>query len=249
MTHGGHVSAVVLAGGRGTRMGDLTDNRPKPLLEVGGRPLIAYQLRRLAALGIIDVVIATGYLGEAFPKALGDGSDYGLRLRFSQETEPLDTGGGVALALHERGNTRSDTVVVLNGDLLSSHDLARQIDAFTVRRSRGHVLATLHARHVDDVRPFGLLEIGDDGRITSFREKTTRPIAGTVNAGTYVLDPSLLDDVRPGRAVSLEREVFPAALAAGYLLTAYREDSPFLDVGTPEALRAAQTSPLVDREG
>ncbi|MDE9365995.1 NDP-sugar synthase [Luteipulveratus sp. YIM 133132] len=245
MSRRGRRAAVVLAGGRGTRMGGLVRDVPKPLLPVAGRPLITYQLERLAAADVTDVVVATGYLADAFPAALGDGSAYGVTLRLVVEDRPLGTGGGLRRALDAAGLGSGDTVVVVNGDLLSGHDLGSQLAAFEQDRSQRGAVATLHVRRVDDARPYGLVETGPDGRIHSFREKPSTPCAGLINAGTYVVDPSLLSEVDPGTVSSLERDVLPAAIARGAVLTAHRQDSDFLDVGTPEALQQAESSPLV----
>lgn len=235
-------AAVILAGGLGTRMGELTRTTPKPLLLVGGRPMITFQLDRLAQVGITDVTLATSYLASAFEPALGDGSAYGVRLSYVREETRLGTGGGLRHAADAVGLTAGDTVVVLNGDLLSGHDLAAQIETFEADRAEAGAEATVHAREVVDVRAYGALAVTAERRITRFEEKPAERRAGLINAGTYVVDPVLLQRIPAASEVSLERETFPAALASDVVLTAYLEDAAFLDVGTPEALEQARRS-------
>lgn len=220
--------AVVLAGGLGTRMRDVGVSTPKTLLDIKGQPLIATQLERLRAVGVLDVVMATGHLGELVAETLGDGSAYGVQLSYSHEAEPMGTGGALALAA-SRHVQPGDTLIVLNGDLISEHDLA------------GHIAAAqgsdwcIHVRHVDDARPYGVVRGDDEGRVLEFVEKPAEKYAALVNAGTYVTRGEVLAQLDPTRVCSLEREVFPAALAAGLDVRFHRDDAEFLDVGTPEA--------------
>ncbi|WP_018155763.1 nucleotidyltransferase family protein [Demetria terragena] len=234
--------AIVLAGGRGTRMGSLTDDRPKPLLMVAGEPLIAHQLRRLWAAGISQVAISTGYRAELFPAVLGRGTDYGLSLEYVRETQPKGTGGALAAAIDELGLVSGDVVLAVNGDLISTHDLHEHLAAYAVDRAAG-ALATLHVRSVPDVRQYGAVMVDQAGFISRFEEKPDRPAdarSGVVNAGTYVFDPALLDTTSRVGHVSWERDVLPAALARGIRIGAFRQDCTFLDVGTPGSLAAAE---------
>lgn len=238
------VVAVVLAGGAGTRMRPLTDRTPKPLLPVGGTPLVELQLEQLRRCGVGDVVLATGYRAEAFASLSRRTRP---RVALSVEDEPRGTGGALGLAASALPPGPSDQcVVVLNGDLLTGHDLAAQVER--LRRSPAHVQGAIHVRDVPDARPYGSVLADDDGVVTAFVEKSPASLSRTVNAGTYVLRRALLDDLAarrgPGGAqgaqapVSLERDVFPG-LADARALVAHREDAYFRDVGSPPALVAA----------
>lgn len=220
---------MVLAGGRGTRLGALAHHRPKPLVPVLGRPMITWHLEQAARAGVRDVVLAAGHLGEQFVPALGDGSAYGVRLRVVIEPTPLGTGGGLRHASAAL-QPNVDTVLVLNGDQLTEHDLPAQLAA---HRGGG----TLHVRGVADARPYGLVEVVAGGRVAAFVEKPTERRGGLVNAGTYVLDRGLIESL-PAGPRSLEREGFAAWAAAGRL-TAYRDDAWCQDLGTPAGLITA----------
>lgn len=240
--------AVILAGGRGTRLAPLTDRTPKPLLPVAGRPVVAHQLSRLTSLGISRVLLTTSYLAEQFRTTLGDGSSWGVQLDYCHEDEPLGTAGALAAAVDQLGALAGDTLLVLNGDQLSAHDVGAQLGAFESARSRRGSVGTLHAKRVPDARAYGLLDVGLEGRILGFREKPREMVAGLVNAGTYVLDPRCLDSVPRDRAVSFEREVVPGLLLDQATLTAYVEDAYSIDVGTPASLVAASRDAVL-RDG
>lgn len=230
------VKAVLLAGGRGTRMGTLSDECPKPLVKVNGRHLIERPLQRLADIGCHQVIVATGYLGDQFEDALGDGSQFGVQLEYSHESEPRGTGGGIALAAIGRVMAHED-VIVMNADLLSEHDLEAQIDEH--RRSSADV--TLHVRQVDDPRKYGLVRCDESGRVTSFEEKPDLIEKGAwINAGTYVVRGSVLLDLPKTYPLSWEREVMPRLVTAGVAVQAHRSQAYFRDVGTPEDVQMTE---------
>lgn len=222
--------AVVLAGGLGTRMGSLSRDQPKHLLEVAGEPFVVHQLRWLAGHGVVDVVLATSHLADRFEPVLGDGRRWGVRLHYSVEPAPEGTGGGLRRAAHHLGSL-PERLVVVNGDLLTRHDLTRQV---ALGLGRPDVEAVLHVRTVPDARPFGCVVADDAGRVSAFLEKSPHPPGHEVNAGTYVLDRSVVESIPEG-VVSLEVDVLPRLVAGGRVL-AHREDALWEDVGTPEAL-------------
>ncbi|GAA3548038.1 hypothetical protein AFL01nite_26680 [Aeromicrobium flavum] len=225
---------IVLAGGLGTRLRPAVGDLPKPLVDVGGEPLVAHQIRRLVAAGVPDIVLAVGFGADRVERELGDGSRWGARLTYSRETEPLGTGGALALAARS-GVGRSDTVVVVNGDLLSRHDLVAHVDAF----ERSGADLSLHVREVEDARAYGVVSVDAADRVTGFHEKPIDPAPGLVNAGTYVVRGSVLLALPGTVPLSLEVDVFPG-LAADADVRAHRDDAPFLDVGTPAALEQAR---------
>lgn len=231
--------AVILAGGYGSRLMPFTARRPKHLLPIGDEPVIAHQLHRLADVGVSRVVLATAYHADAFRPVLGDGEAFGLQLEFSREATPLGTGGALRQAAETLQPDDDDDVLVLNGDLLSEHDQLAQVDAHRRFRAEGGAL-TVHARDVDDARPFGLLTLDGD-RVVRFEEKPREPVAGAVNAGTYVMTGAVTRALPLGAESSLERDLFPSLAAQGRV-HAYREDAAFADIGTPASLLAANVT-------
>jgi mannose-1-phosphate guanylyltransferase len=196
------------------------------MLPVAGVPLVEHQIRKLAAAGVRRIVLATSYRAETF-RALGDGSSFGLQLSYAVESEPLGTGGAIRHAADELSGT--EDVVVLNGDVLSGHDLVRQLQ---VHHDSG-ACATLHLVRVADPRAFGCVPTDDAGRVQAFLEKDPNPVTDQINAGCYVLSARALAQIPSGRVVSIERETFPGLLAAGEQLQGYLDEADWLDLGTP----------------
>jgi mannose-1-phosphate guanylyltransferase len=231
--------AVIVAGGFGTRMLPLTERRPKHLLEVGGVPFLAHQLTKLAASGVEHVVLATSYRAELFAPVLGDGSRYGVRLSYVQEQEPLGTGGAIRNVADALDPDPGHPVVVLNGDVLSGHDLRRQLVEFVRPRDGRSVDVSLHLVEVPDARAFGCVPTDEQGRVLAFVEKSDDPVTNQVNAGCYVFRREVIDAIPAGRVVSVERETFPGLVEVGALVVGYVESAYWRDVGSPEALVAA----------
>ena len=223
--------AVLLVGGKGTRLRPLTVTTPKPLLPTAGVPFVHHQLAVLRAAGVEHVVLATSYRREDFRTGLGDGSALGLRVEYVHEDEPRGTGGAIrnVSALLEGGP--DDAVVVLNADVLSGHDLIAQLAAH--RAADADV--SLHLTEVADPRAFGCVPIDDAGRVTAFLEKTPEPETNRINAGCYVFRRSVIDTIPPDRKVSVERETFPALVSSGAHVLGFCEQAYWLDVGTPAA--------------
>ena len=233
------LEAVIVAGGFGSRLMPLTAHRPKHLLEVGGVPFLEHQVARLAAAGVGHVVLATSYRAELFQPVLGDGERWGVRLSYVQEEEPLGTAGAIRNVAGVLGDDPEAPVVVLNGDILSGHDLAAQLDDFATPRDGRPVDVSLHLVKVDDARAFGCVPTDGQGRVTAFLEKMDEPVSDQVNAGCYVFRRRVVDGIPAGRVVSVERETFPGLVDAGALVVGYVENAYWRDVGTPEALVAA----------
>ena len=230
-TAGGQLEAIVLVGGQGTRLRPLTVGTPKPLLPTAGVPFLAHQLAKAAASGVTRLVMATAFRSEMFAEAFGDGGEYGLEIVYAFEEEPLGTGGGIRNAAACLLSGPDDPVVVLNGDVLSGHDLGAQIDM----HRKADAAVTLHLVEVPDPSRFGCVPTDFDGRVTAFLEKTPHPVTSQINAGCYVFTRRYIDSMPAGRVLSVERETFPGLIDAGETVMGYVRSAYWLDVGTPEA--------------
>jgi len=221
------VDAVVLVGGKGTRLRPLTLSAPKPMLPIAGLPFLTHLLSRIAAAGIEHVILGTSYKPAVFEAEFGDGSKLGLQIDCVTEQSPLGTGGGIAnVAEH----LRHDTVMVFNGDVLSGADLGELLEF----HQSNHADVTLHLVRVGDPRAFGCVPT-EDGRVTAFLEKTQDPPTDQINAGCYVFEREIIDRIPRGREVSVEREVFPALLSdPDVKIYGYVDATYWRDMGTPE---------------
>lgn len=236
---------ILLVGGMGTRLMPLTRDTPKPMLPIAGLPVTEHQLLAAKRAGVSTIVLATSYLSEVFTPYFGDGSRWGLDVRYAVEETPLGTGGAIknaAAALNLAGGS-DEPIVIFNGDVLSSHNLGKQIREHVANRAD----VTLHLTHVEDARAYGCVPVDENGRVTAFLEKMENPITNTINAGSYVFHPSVIETIAANTVVSVERDVFPALVAAGKKIYGYVEDAFWLDIGTPRALLAGSKH-LVDGE-
>ena len=234
--------AILLVGGFGTRLMPLTKNTPKPMLTVAGIPVTEHQIAMAKAAGITEIVLATSYLSEIFTPYFGDGSKWGIKIKYAVEKEPLGTGGAIRNAAQLLSSDES--IVILNGDVLSSHDLAEQI-----RQHEAHDAdVTLHLTQVEDARAFGCVPTDDQGRVTAFLEKMDNPITNQINAGCYVFNPRVLSTIPLDTVVSVERETFPQLVANNAAVYGYVENAYWLDIGTPRALLKASID-IVHKSG
>jgi mannose-1-phosphate guanylyltransferase len=202
-------------------------------------PFLEHQLSRLAVAGVRHVVVATSYRAELFAPVLGDGSRWGIRVDYVQEAEPLGTAGAIRNVASALASDPEGAVVVLNGDVLSGHDLAAQLRDFETPRDGRPVDVSLHLVEVDDARAFGCVPTDDTGRVTGFTEKSDQPVTNQVNAGCYVFRRRVVDLIPEHRVVSVERETFPGLVRDGALVVGHVENAYWRDVGTPAALVAA----------
>jgi mannose-1-phosphate guanylyltransferase len=231
------MQALILAGGAGTRLRPLTYTVPKPVLPLAGRPLVAYMIDWLERHGVTDVVIACGFLAEGMRPALaGHG---GPRLRFVEEPEPRGTGGAVRFA----EQLLDDRFFVLNGDVLMDLDLS----GLTEQHERTGARATIALHPVSNPSAYGLVRRLEDGEVTEFLEKPKRSQIDTdeINAGAYLLERSILEQIPPDREVSIEREVFPRLIGEG--LFGRRLEGYWLDIGTPDRFLQATGDILEQR--
>jgi D-glycero-alpha-D-manno-heptose 1-phosphate guanylyltransferase len=227
------ISALLLAGGQGTRLRSLYPDLPKPMVPVAGRPFLEWMLQYLAGQGIGRAVISTGHLAEVIEDHFRQHPAL-IPVECVRESTPLGTGGAVRFALGQ--TSLSDPFLVLNADSLVMADLAPALAAFERTEVDGVVLGV----EINDASRYGTLDIGEGGWLLGFHEK--RPGAGAINAGVYVFRQRLMrvfDRWAEGTAVSMENDVFPAMLESGarILTTLCRAD--FLDIGTPESFELA----------
>lgn len=222
------MQALVLAGGEGTRLRPLTLTQPKPAIPLVDRPFIRFMIDWLARHGVDDVIMACGFRAEGVREALGDHVPGGPDIRYLEEPVPLGTAGPIRLAAD--AGMLADRFFVLNGDVLTDLDLTAHLHAHLERDA----LASLALYPVADPTSYGLVRRADDGAVEGFLEKPDPAEIDTdeVNAGAYVLERSVLELIPAGRAVSIEREIFPRLVGQG--LYGLRLEGYWMDIGTPE---------------
>lgn len=239
--------AVILVGGKGTRLRPLTNSIPKPMLPVAGAPFLEHLLARIKAAGMTHVVLGTSFKAEVFEEHFGDGSYLGLEIEYVVEEEPLGTGGGIRNVLD---HLRYDRAMVFNGDVLGGTDLNAVLKTHVEQEAD----VTLHLLRVSDPRAFGCVPTDAEGRVSAFLEKTEDPPTDQINAGSYVFNRSVIEKIPAGRPVSVEREIFPALLESGARVFGHVDQSYWRDMGTPadfvrgssDLVRGIAPSPLLD---
>ena len=226
-------SAILLVGGMGTRLHPLTLQTPKPMLPVAGVPFTEHQIRKAREAGITEIVLATSFKAELFEPYFGDGSAFGIAIKYAVEKEPLGTGGAIRNAADLLSG--DGAVAIFNGDVLSSHDLAAQLAFHDSHQAD----VTLYLTEVADARAFGAVELDSDNRVLAFNEKMENPPTNIINAGCYTFSRSALAKIPAGRVVSVERETFPDLLSSGARVFGFVDRGYWLDIGTPAALLKA----------
>lgn len=223
------LKAVILAGGKGTRMRPITYLNPKPMLPLIDKPFMENFIFWIKSHGIKDIILSTGYLPDIFKEYFGDGSSMDLNLTYVTEKLPLGTCGAVKNVEKYLGNS---SFMVFNGDILTSLDLKEMMAFHTSKRAD----ITIALTPVEDPTAYGLVPIDKDYRVKEFLEKPSLEEINTnlINAGTYIIEPRLLDLIPRGENYSFERELFPKALKLGYRIYGFVSSVYWLDVGTPE---------------
>jgi mannose-1-phosphate guanylyltransferase len=222
------VQAVILVGGEGTRLRPLTSTVPKPVVALVDRPMMAYMFEWLHGHGVDDVIMSCGFKATKVREVLGDGSQYGISLRFVEEPDPRGTAGALKFA----EEFLAERFLMLNGDVLTDLDLSAQLAQHEATGATG----TLALVPVPDPSSYGLVRLRDGGAVEEFLEKPSADAVldtNLISAGAYVLQRSVLDLIAPDRNVSIEREIWPALVGRG--LYGYVDDAAYwIDVGTPE---------------
>lgn len=240
------MQAILLVGGLGTRLRPLTLTTPKQMLPMLHRPMIEHVVSGLARHGVERVVLALGYHDGAFRAAYPDSRCAGVDLCCVVEPEPLDTAGAIRFAYEASGmGSAPGTFLAANGDVITDLDVGAML---RLHRSSG-AEATIHLIEVEDPSRFGVVVTDPDGLALAFVEKPQPPAPSSwINAGTYLMEPSVIGRIASGRRVSVEREVFPAMVADG-TLWALRQNTYWVDAGTPQAYLQAQLDLLDGRRG
>jgi mannose-1-phosphate guanylyltransferase len=217
----------------GTRLQPLTLQTPKPMLPVAGVPFTEHQIIKAREAGIKEIVLATSFKAELFEPYFGDGERFGISIKYAVEKEPLGTGGAIANAA--KSLTQAGPIAIFNGDVLSGHDLNAQFEFHEKNRAE----VTLYLTKVADARAFGAVELTADFQVTAFNEKMENPPTNTINAGCYIFNREVINQIPTGQVVSVERETFPGLLKQGARVFGFVDSSYWLDIGTPAALLKA----------
>lgn len=239
------MKGIIIAGGLGTRLRPLTYHRPKPLMPVVNRPFLEYQVALLRHHGINDIVFATNYMAEMIQAHFGDGSSFGVKMRYAVEETPLGTGGAIRNAADL---FPGEAVAVFNGDVLTDFDLSAILEFHRDHKA----LATITLQPVPSPNPFGVLILNAEGRVREWREPSEaakKAISqgqaleqtGTdlINAGFYVLEPQIIARIPQGKPSSVERDIYPALLAEQAPIYGVAPGGFWMDLGRPEQLMAA----------
>ncbi len=223
------MKAFILAGGLGTRIRSLFPDVPKSMIPVNGKPFLEWQIRALVAQDIKEIILCVSYQAEAIIDYFGNGQRLGAQVDYSSEPKPMGTAGALRLAHRDL----TDTTLVLNGDTYLPVDYAPLIQAHRHFVFEKSAIASICLANVPNAARYGQVNLDSNGQITSFAEKSSAAQPGLVNAGVYVVEPDILDSIAPNKAISIEREVFPALLKQNKLYGVCVQRS-FIDMGTPE---------------
>jgi mannose-1-phosphate guanylyltransferase len=238
------MQALILAGGKGTRLRPLTVYTPKPVVPICNRPFLLYQIDTLRRAGVTDVTLSLSYQPHKIEQQLGDGSDFGVKIGYTVEPQPMGTAGAYKFA----EDLIREPTVVFNGDIITDLDLKAAIREHNARGAA----ATIVLAPVENPSAYGLVEIEEDGRVRRFIEKPKADEIShnTINAGTYILDPHVLDLIPKGETYSFEYDLFPDLLKRGEAFYAHVPEAAYwIDIGTPERYLRVHHDILADRVG
>ena len=230
MKHIEHVTALILAGGLGTRLSSAFPEKPKVLAPVNGRPFLSYLLDQLVSAGFQDVILCTGYKGEMVRKTFGD-SYKDLAIRYSMEPEPLGTGGALLYALPM---IKKKLILAMNGDSFCKTDFNKLFE-FHLRRKSIMSIVLVHPQHSSD---YGVVALNKNNKIDGFNEKIDCQVDRYINAGIYLMDQGIIHHMSVEEHFSLEYDLFPHIMKSDCF--GFVSDGELIDIGTPERLKRAQ---------
>ncbi len=230
---GGVQQAVIMVGGKGTRLRPLTETVPKPMLPVMGVPCLEYVIRSLIDSGVKEIILACGYRSDIISDFIGDGSKFGADISFAYEEEPAGTAGSVKL-LQDR---LDETFLVASGDVLADVYIQEMVEC----HRRGGCAVTMALTRVDNPTEFGIVGLDDKGNVERFREKPPpeEVFSDLVNAGIYILDRSVMDRVPEGAMYDFSRDLFPDVLSNGLGIRGHVLQGFWMDIGRPSDLLRA----------
>lgn len=219
------MQAILLAGGLGTRLRSVVNDRPKPMALIGDKPFMEYVVHELSRYGIDEIIFAVGYKGSMVEEYFGDGSRFGVKVSYAYEEELLGTAG----AIKNAGRfVTEDTFFVLNADTFYQMDYGRLLRV----KAENRLEMALVLREVPDISRYGAAVL-DGAMLAGFNEKTAEKRPGTINGGVYLMNRELLSEIPEGK-VSLENEMIPKWMAEGKRLGGFVNDGYFIDIGIPE---------------
>jgi len=237
------MKAILLAGGKGTRLRPLTLHTPKPIVPIFDRPFLQYQIDLLRQVPEIDqVILSLNYQPRRIEEVFGDGAEFGIQVRYVVEPTPLGTGGAIRYAA---GPHTGEPIVVFNGDVFTDVDLSAVLALHRERKARATIVLT----PVDNPSAYGLVETDADGNVLRFLEKPSpdQIVCDTINAGIYVLEPDTLSRIPADTPFSIERGYFPGLVQDGETFVAHISRGYWLDIGTPEKYRQAHNDIMAGR--
>ncbi len=219
--------AVIMVGGKGTRLRPLTDNCPKPVLPVLDKPCLEYFIDSIVKAGIEEVILACGYKSEHVPAALGDGSDKGIKIRYSYEDRPMGTGGAIKLLEGQL----DDVFLAVNGDVFIDIDVQKEIDDHFSHDAS----ITVSMTTVDNPTEYGIMGLDETGRITRFKDKPKpeEVFSNYINTGVYVVRKDVLKYIPKDTMYDMSKELFPLLVEKGYRLQGHPIQGHWRDVGRP----------------
>jgi mannose-1-phosphate guanylyltransferase len=229
------MQAIIIAGGKGTRLKPLTFGCPKPMLPLLQRPFLEWMIDRCKVVGVTDILVNVHYQAHQVVNYFGGGDRFGVKIRYIEESTPLDTAGAIKLA---EPYFTGESLIIFNADILTDLDLTELINF----HASNHAAVTLALKTVEDITPFGLVELDQNSQVLAFREKPTPDQAvdflakgiNTINAGTYIIEPHIFNAYPVGEPLSFERVVFPQALTQGLKMMGFVSDGYWMDLGTPQ---------------
>jgi NDP-sugar pyrophosphorylase family protein len=226
------MQAVILAGGLGTRLRTLVNDRPKAMAHVNDKPFLEYQIDYLKKNNIDQIILCVGYLREKIQEYFGDGRNWDIAINYAVEKKLLGTAG----ALKNAEKYINSSFFVLNGDSFFDIDLPQMASFHQRKKSEtDRCLGTIALVEVADKRNFGSIALDPDLYISAFEEKSTSQSSpGLINAGIYLLEPDVFQFIPGSQEVSIEKETFPLLLEKGSRLVGYQGDGFFVDIGSPE---------------